>query len=82
MAQQALEPFEDHLSYFDYTDADTPVRIVLRSAPNAPTAMTVRCNVMWALQQLPFDLFHAPSIWGAGFQGAIERGQFVFGEAE
>lgn len=68
MAQQALEPFEDRLSYFDYTDAETPVRIILRSAPHAPTAMTVRCNVMWALQQLPFDLFHSPSIWGLDFK--------------
>lgn len=68
MAQQAVEAFDERLSYFEYTDDETAVRVVLRSAPDARTAMTVRSNVLWTLKQLPTDLFNSPSIWGMDFK--------------
>ena len=80
MAQQALEPFDDRLSYFAYTDVETPVRIELRSAPRALTAMTVRSNVMWALKQLAIDQFHSPSIWGVDFKVLLEGEELYLGK--
>ncbi len=80
MAQQSFEPFDDRVSYFEYTHTETPVRIVLRSAPNAPTAMTVRSNIMWALKQLPIDLFHSPSIWGLDFKVQLSGGDLYLGK--
>ncbi|KAF6224997.1 hypothetical protein HO133_010192 [Letharia lupina] len=77
LAQQAVEPFDARLSYFEYADAETPVRIVLRSAPHAPTTLTVRSNVMWALKQLPINLFHDPSIWGLDFKVRL-RGEDLY----
>lgn len=68
LAQQAVEAFDERLSYFEYTDDETAVRVVLRSAPYAHTAMTVRGNVLWTLKQLPTDLFNSPSIWGMDFK--------------
>ena len=68
MAQEAIEPWNDRLFYFDYTHPDTTVRIVLRSVPNAPTARTVRSNVMWVLREVPIDLFPYPSIRGVEFK--------------
>ena len=47
MTQQALQSFDARLSRFEYADAAIPVRIVLlRSAPSAPSAMTVRSIVI------------------------------------
>ena len=46
MAQQALETFDNRLSYSQYTEMETPVRIVLRSASGAPTVMGVMSYVM------------------------------------
>lgn len=38
--------------------------MVLQSAPGVFSAVTVRGSIMWALKQLPANLFHDPSIWG------------------
>ena len=68
MAAESLEPWGDRLFFFDYSDQETPVRIVLQSAATARTAMTVRSTVMWVLQQVPIDLLRNPSIWGVEFK--------------
>ena len=68
MAVESLEPWGDRLFFFDYTSRETPVRIVLQSAPTARTATTVRSTVMWVLQQVPIDLLRNPSIWGVEFK--------------
>ena len=68
MAEESLEPWNDRLFHFDYIDPETPVRIVLQSAPTARTATTVRSTVMWVLQQMPIDLFRTPTIRGFQFK--------------
>lgn len=68
MAEESREPWNDRLFFFDYIDPETPVRIVLQSAPTARSAMTVRSTVMWALQQVPIDLLRAGTIRGFQFK--------------
>ena len=68
MAAESLQPWNDRLFFFDYTDPETPVRIVLQSAPTARTATSVRSTVMWVLQQVPIDLFRIPDIRGVEFK--------------
>ena len=68
MATESLQRWNDRLFYFDYTEEQTPVRIVMRSASTASTATTVRSTVMWALQQVPIDLMNNPDIRGVGFK--------------
>ena len=68
MAQESLEPWNDRLFHFDYIDPDTPVRIVLQSAPTARTATTVRSTAMWVLQQVPIDLLRTPTTRGFEFK--------------
>lgn len=68
MAMQALEPFDNSVVYFEYSAAETAVRVILRSAPGASTTVTVRSNLLWALKQLPIDQFNSPSIWGVDFR--------------
>ena len=68
MAAESLEPWGDRLFFFDYTNPETPVRIVLQSAPTARTATSVRSTVMWVLQQVPIDLLRHPNIQGVEFK--------------
>ena len=68
MAAESFEPWNDRLFFFDYTDPETPVRIVLQSAPTARTATSVRSTVMWVLQQVPIDLLRYPNIPGVEFK--------------
>ena len=68
MAEEALEPWDDRVFFFDYTDQDTPVRILLQSAPTARTATTVRSTVMWVLQRVPIDLLGNPTVRGVEFK--------------
>ena len=68
MAAESLEPWGDRLFFFDYTDYESPVRIVLQSAPTARTATSVRSTVMWVLQQVPIDLMRNSNIPGVEFK--------------
>ena len=77
MAAESLEPWGDRLFFFDYTIPETPVRIVLRSAPTARTATTVRSTVMWVLQQVPIHLLSNPDIRGVEFK-VLANGQDLY----
>jgi hypothetical protein len=84
MAKEALLDSNQVLTddYFtDNTGPNNPVRIQKQANLSAPRAEIVRGNVMWALMQLPVDLFNSPSMWGLDFFCPTSRTECVAGDA-